>query len=338
MARCLPAHIIRPVPAVTLLIVAASGLVAVAVAWGVASGRIPAPLAHPGARSLHARPVPRSGGIAIWAGWLAGWAVAAQPDWMLVGPLALVIGVSLIDDHRGLPPQVRILVHIAAAAAVSAFWLGAGGPFLVLEVLVIAWMANLYNFMDGADGLAGSMGVVGFGALAFAAIQAGQAGLAIPLGALAIACGGFLVFNLPPARLFMGDVGAVGLGFAAGAFGLKGWTDGVWPWWFPPMVFLPFIFDATVTLVRRILKRAPMAVAHRDHFYQQAILKRGRHAPTVAAYAGWMLAGAVTGLAALRWAPELGAVLLVVLAAGFAGYCRTIVRRAPTPSDARHAG
>ena len=324
--------------AVPFLFVAAGGLASGAIGWGLAAGRIPAPMAHPDARSLHARAVPRVGGLAIWAGVGAALAGLGFPPLEVTIPVLLVGAVSLIDDYRGLAPRIRILVHGVAAVVVAGIWLGGNPLLLAFEVLAIVWMANLYNFMDGADGLAGSMGVCGFATLALGAFQSGQAGSAWTLAAIAAACAGFLPFNRPRARLFMGDVGAVGLGFTAGAFGLHGWLDGAWPWWFPPLVFMPFVFDATFTLVIRMIRRQPVALAHRDHFYQQAILKRGRHAPTVAAYAGWMLAGAVTGLAALRWAPELGAVLLVVLAAGFAGYCRTIVRRAPTPSDARHAG
>ena len=328
------------------LIVGASSLVAAAVAWALATRRIPAPLAHPGARSLHRQPVPRVGGIAIWAGWTLAWPLtwpeSALLSWSLLLPLALVIAVSLIDDYRGLLPHIRLLVHVAAAISVAMLCLGATGPMLVLDVLVIVWMANLYNFMDGADGLAGAMGVVGFGAFAVAALWSGQEPLSLLSAALAFACAGFLVFNLPPARLFMGDVGAIGLGFVAGAFGLKGWVDGAWPWWFPPLAFLPFIFDATLTLVRRIRRRAPLTVPHRDHFYQQSILKDGRHGPTVAAYAAWMAGSAAAGLGALRWAPQsgtlLGPILLAAMSAGFGWYCRSIDRRPQGAGNSRHGG
>lgn len=320
------------VQADSLLVVAASGLVSAAIAWGLATGRIPAPLAHPVARSLHRRAVPRSGGIAIWAGWLPAW-VATPPAWSWAVPLMFVIAVSLIDDYRGLPPKVRILVHAGAALAVASLWLGAHGALLVVEVLVIVWMANLYNFMDGADGLAGATGCVGFGALALAALQSDQAGLALLLGSLAVACAGFFAFNAPPARLFMGDVGAVGLGFVAGILGIKGWTDGAWPWWFPPLVFMPFIFDATLTLLRRMRRRVPLAESHRDHFYQQAILKDGRHGPTVAAYVAWMAGAALAGLAALRWAPHAGPPLVLILTLGFGGFCWSIDRRPAKTAD-----
>ena len=328
----------RTVQAVPLLLVAAGGLVSAAIAWGLAAGRIPAPMAHPEARSLHARAVPRAGGLAIWAGVAAALAGLGFPPLGVSIPMLLVIAVSLIDDYRGLAPRIRILVHGIAAIVVAGAWLGGDPLLLVLEVLAIVWMANLYNFMDGADGLAGSMGVCGFAALAIGAFQSSQAGSAWTLVAIAAACAGFLPFNRPTARLFMGDVGAVGLGFAAGAFGLRGWLDGAWPWWFPPLVFMPFVFDATFTLISRMIRRQPLALSHRDHFYQRAILRAGRHGPTVAGYAGWMIAAAVAALAALRWAPELGAPALIGLTAGFALYCHSITRSSPSAPDARNAG
>ena len=296
-------------------------------------------MAHPEARSLHARAVPRSGGLAIWAGWAAGLTGIGLPGSVpaLLVPLAGVVAVSLIDDYRGLAPAVRILVHAIGAAVVSILWLDGRGLLLAFEILAIVWMANLYNFMDGADGLAGTMGVAGFGALAAASLLSGHPDIGWAAAALAGACAGFLWFNRPTARLFMGDVGAVGLGFVAGAFGLYGWTNGAWPWWFPPLAFMPFIFDATVTLLRRMRRRQPLALSHRDHFYQRSIIRSGRHGPTVAGYALWMTASAMAGLAAIRWAPQLGGLLLAVLTVGFAGYCLIIARRPATP-DIGHAG
>jgi len=182
------------------------------------------------------------------------------------------------------------------------------------------------------------MGLFGFGAYAAGAAFAGRADTAALCAGLAAACAGFLVFNRPSARLFMGDVGAVGLGFLAGLFGLDGLMAGAWPWWFPPLVFAPFIVDATVTLMRRLRQGAPLATAHRDHFYQRAILVDGAHGPTVRAYVGWMAVCAALALAGLRWAPELGAVLLLAAGAGFCWYCRAIEQRWRLWSSVDHAG
>jgi UDP-N-acetylmuramyl pentapeptide phosphotransferase/UDP-N-acetylglucosamine-1-phosphate transferase len=314
-----------------------SGVIALGVAWILAAGLVSAPLAQSNGRSLHVRPVPRIGGIAIWAGWLVAW-IAVPVSWYWVAPFALVVAVSLIDDFRALPAAVRLLVHAVAAITAAALFLDAGWALLAFEALVIVWMANLFNFMDGADGLAGSMGLFGFGAYAAAAVFAGRVDLAVLCGALAAACAGFLVFNRPPARLFMGDVGAVALGFLAGLFGLEGLSAGIWPWWFPPLVFAPFILDATATLMRRLRQRAPLASAHRDHFYQRAILIDGGHGRTVRTYGEWMAGCVVLALAGLRWAPDFGGVLLLAAGAGFGWYCWAIDQRWAVWSEVHHAG
>ena len=314
-----------------------SGVIAFCVAWMLAARLIPAPLALPNSRSLHTEPVPRIGGVAIWAGWICAW-FAGPFAWRWAAPLGLVIAISLLDDFKALPAAIRLLVH--AIAAIAAAWgiVDANWAALAFYALVIMWMANLYNFMDGADGLAGTMGVTGFGAYAAASALAGGAGLASLCAALALACGGFLVFNRPRARIFMGDVGAVGLGFLAGLFGLQGWAAELWPWWFPPLVFAPFIIDATVTLLRRSLRRAPLASAHRDHFYQRAILVDGAHGRTVLTYGGWMAGSAVAAVAVLRWFPDFGALVLLVVVLGFGWYCRSIEQRWSIRSAARRAG
>ncbi len=314
-----------------------SGLIALGIAGLLAARLIPAPQALPNARSLHTEPVPRIGGLAIWAGWLVAWWVVPIP-WRWVMPFVLVVAVSLLDDFRALPATLRLSAHAVAALAAVAAIVETNWGVLAFYALVVVWMANLYNFMDGADGLAGTMGVTGFGAYAAAAAIAGSTELALLCAALAAACGGFLFFNRPPARLFMGDVGAVGLGFLAGLFGIEGMVAGCWQWWFPPLVFAPFILDATATLIRRSLRRAPLASAHRDHFYQRAILVDAAHGTTVLRYSVWMAGCALLALAGQRWIPEFGALLLLLAATAFGWYCWRIEQRWTIWSATRHAG
>lgn len=240
-------------------------------------GRV-GPIDQPNHRSLHQVAVPRSGGIGILGGIVIGFAVAMPPVifWIAVGGLA---GVSLLDDFRPLPARVRFLTQLVAAGLatwvlVPAEW---GLVAQVASVLFIVWMANLYNFMDGSNGLAGGMAVFGFAAYALAASLAGQSDLAIWSACIAAAAGGFLVFNFDPARIFMGDVGSVPLGFLAAALGLQGLQQGVWPAWFPLLVFSVFIVDATVTLLRRGLRREKVWLAHREHFYQRLIQSGWSH-------------------------------------------------------------
>ena len=292
-----------------------AAIIAAAVSWIVLRALVGRagflPLDRPNARSLHDRVVPRAGGMAIWTGWLAGtmWLPGAKP-WL--GPLLAVIAVSLLDDWRGLRPALRLLVQAGAAAAWV--WLSAPPLPAVLAILTVVWMANLFNFMDGSDGLAAAMAVVGFGAYAAAAWLAGGAGTALFL-ALAAATVPFLASNLPPARVMLGDVGAVPLGFLAAIFGLAGWQARWWPAWFPILVFLPFIADATLTLCYRLLRGARVWDAHREHYYQRLVLSGWGHGRTLALYAVLMVGAAASGVAALSLAPGAGVLLLLLWAA-----------------------
>ena len=261
---------------------------------------------RPNERSLHQHPTPRVGGLGIAAGVLPFALFLGSPVLATVATCALfLLAVSLLDDFRSLPIEVRLPAHAAAAlvavlAASSAAspwpW---GWPGAAAAVLAIVWATNLYNFMDGADGLAGGMGAIGFAAFGIAANDAGQAPLALFCIAIASACAGFLAHNVPPARVFMGDCGAIPLGFLAGALGLHGALAGAWPPWFPVLVFSPFIVDATITLALRVARGEQFWRAHRDHGYQRLVL------------AGWSKAR----LAAVAW-------LLMIAAAGSALYAR----------------
>jgi UDP-N-acetylmuramyl pentapeptide phosphotransferase/UDP-N-acetylglucosamine-1-phosphate transferase len=289
------------------------------------------PQARPTDRSLHDRPVLRIGGVAIWAGFIPAAGLAspvgtlATPVWIAAW-LAVAI-VSLIDDWRGVHPVPRLAVHGAAALLAAGALAGAitAPPLsraldVALMALAIAWAANLFNFMDGNDGLAALMALCGFGCYAIAAAMAGAPGEAY--AALAAATVPFLAVNLPPARAFMGDVGAVPMGFLAAAFGVAGWRAGVWPAWFPLLVFLPFVVDATATLFRRALLRERVWEAHRTHYYQRLHQLGARHRGTLAAYGGLMAGTAATALCVLAIRPAAGwwavAAWTAILAALFA--------------------
>ena len=277
---------------------------------------------RPNARSLHEVPTPRVGGVAVvavalpLAAWGADAALAA-----ILGCAAALAAVSLLDDFRSLPVAVRLPAHaVAATVAVlaiagSAQW---GAAVAAIAVVAIMWMANLYNFMDGADGLAGGMGAIGFAALAVAAAHASHAPLAIAATALAGACAGFLAHNYPPARVFLGDCGAVPLGFLAGALGLHGALAGTWPIAFPLLVFSPFIADASVTLARRLARRERVWIAHRGHLYQRlALAGWPRRRLALAAHA-LMLAAAASALWAEPRGERMAWAILFVWAAGYA--------------------
>jgi UDP-N-acetylmuramyl pentapeptide phosphotransferase/UDP-N-acetylglucosamine-1-phosphate transferase len=240
-------------------------------------GRV-GPIDQPNHRSLHRIAVPRSGGIGILAGSSVG-LVSVVPPLALWLALVGLIGVSLLDDYRSLPARVRLLIQTVAAVLVTWIFVPSEWGVLghVLSVLSIVWMTNLFNFMDGANGLAGGMAVFGFAAYALAASLGGQYDLALWSACIAAAAVGFLAFNFDPARIFMGDVGSVPLGFLAAVIGLQGWWSGAWPAWFPLLVFSVFIVDATVTLLRRGLRGERVWLAHREHYYQRLIRSGWSH-------------------------------------------------------------
>jgi UDP-N-acetylmuramyl pentapeptide phosphotransferase/UDP-N-acetylglucosamine-1-phosphate transferase len=268
-------------------------------------------LDHPNERSLHAAPVPRTGGLGLFAGIVVGWLIAAPPDaWLILAGALVLAGVSFFDDLRGLPVLVRLSIQLAVSVALVAWhWdTFTGAAWAVAAVLAIAWMCNLYNFMDGADGLAGGMAAFGFGAYAIAAGLGGALELAALCAAITASALAFLAYNFPPARIFMGDVGSVPLGFLAAALGMLGWQQGLWPVWFPVLVFSPFVVDATVTLLRRALRGERVWQAHKEHYYQRVVqLGAGHRGTALGEYALMMAAGAsALGLMAapapLQWA------------------------------------
>ena len=206
--------------------------------------------------------------------------------------------VSWLDDRRHVPIPVRFGVQFVVAIA----WVGCFelNPWSAVAVVALVWMTNLYNFMDGSDGLAGGMAVFGFGTYGAAAWLGGDVSLALLGAAIAAASLGFLRLNFPPARMFMGDVGSVPLGFAAGALGYQGWSQALWPWWFPLLVFSPFVMDATLTLLRRGLRGERVWQAHREHYYQRLVRMGWGHRKTALAEYGLMLLVALSALAIAR--------------------------------------
>jgi Fuc2NAc and GlcNAc transferase len=238
---------------------------------------------HPNARSSHAVPTPRGGGLAvvlaIAAGCAAGCFVGLVPGTLLATVLfggGLVAGIGFLDDHRDVPARWRLLVHLAACALAVHFlgpirelalpggivelgWFGVG-----LSLLAGVSLINLYNFMDGIDGLAGAELVCVCTGLA---LFGGTVLMAPALLGVAVGLG-FLAWNWPPARIFMGDVGSGFLGFLLGALLLAGVAaaeTGV----FGPLVLLGvFVVDATVTLFTRALTGQRVGEPHRSHAYQ----------------------------------------------------------------------
>ncbi|MDS0795115.1 glycosyltransferase family 4 protein [Burkholderia pseudomultivorans] len=267
-------------------------LLATGLAWRLATD-------IPNDRSLHTLPTPRVGGWGIVPVSIVALLALAPRLWLIAAAAAGLAAISQIDDRRGLPARVRFSAHLAAVVALivvfpadAHWWVLAGVGF------VMVWLTNLYNFMDGADGLAGGMALFGFGAYAIAALCSANPSpdLVVAGSAVAGAALGFLLLNFHPARLFLGDAGSIPLGFLAGALGYWGWRADVWPIWFPPLVFAPFIADASVTLLRRLLRGEKFWQAHREHYYQRMVRSGVGHGRTALYWYLIMLLGVAVAL------------------------------------------
>lgn len=307
-------------------------------------------LDHPGHRSLHKSPTPRLGGVGIAVGavcgllWLAVYRVPPLSVLVIAVPLFCV---SIWEDLRPLPALVRLAAQLFISAAAAASFVGTSLTLLpgvswmpglaswAVIALAVVWMTNLYNFMDGMDGLAGGMGTIGFGVIGFACWRAGANDIADQAWVIAAACGGFLPWNLPPARIFMGDAGAIPLGFLAATLGLEAASRAVLPLWFTLLVFSPFLVDATLTLAARLRRGERVWQAHRSHYYQRLVLANGgRHRPVLLAEVALMLACGASGIILLdfhsksvQWAGLAGwGAVYAVLAIVARGASETHVR------------
>jgi len=292
----------------------------------------------PGPLKIHARPVPRLGGVAIalalFAAPLFCGRVSVESGWPYFAGLALIWISGLVDDVRGLSPAIRLASQIAAGALVwRGGWrlplLGDGAVDLAATCIFAAGSANALNFVDGSDGLAS--GVAGIIAATYIALP-GAAGR--PFGgavawALAGACAGFLIFNFPPrAKLFMGDSGSTALGFTIAFLGLNLYrSDGaagpslLFPFW---VAALPLL-DALLAVIRRLLGRASIFYGDRKQIYD-LMLARGWSARRVAfacygitaglAVVGWMAVRTGSARFYLFSAPILAALVLAAIRLG----------------------
>lgn len=257
-------------------------------------------LDHPNPRSSHSSPTPRGGGIAVIVVILFNWAIfsfsapSGPAEILTICGLAAALAVlSWLDDLHGLPVAVRLAAQAAAVAVV--LW-PAGEILFFQGLLPVAldhiaagllwvWFINLFNFMDGIDGLAATeSAAIGIGIMLVVAMVGSRNisdAYLFYSSSIAMAALGFLWWNWPPAKIFLGDVGSIPLGFLIGWLLLILAARGFWV----PAVILPlyFLTDATVTLFRRMLRREKFWQAHRQHFYQLAVQRGLSHGATVRA-------------------------------------------------------
>ncbi len=285
---------------------------------------------RPNSRSLHSVPTPRGGGIALIAVLVPALVVAelraGVAPWrivLIVAAALLLAAVSWIDDRRSVGAPIRLAAQAAAVAAglaavgVAPLAAQIGVPVAIAAPLLALgwiWFLNLYNFMDGIDGITGiETAAIGIGLVALAVVTLGAveghgfAGLALAGAAL-----GFLVWNWQPAKVFMGDVGSVPLGFLVGALLLGVANAGHWV----PAVILPlyYLADATITLLRRLLRGERVWRAHNEHYYQRAVqcgLSHGAVAGAIGVANACLIVLAAAAALGWRWPALAGAATVV---------------------------
>jgi len=283
----------------------------------------------PNGRSSHVTPKPRAGGISFFLIFTSAVFILLSLHLLSVREtLALSCGILIAmigywDDRSGLSPVFRIVVHITAAALAVYFLDGLAPIHLgfaiylppaavaVIAVCSLVWLTNLTNFMDGIDGIASVEAITTAGICGILIVhRSGFNGLAILFCVLAAAVAGFLVWNWPPARIYMGDVGSGFLGFTLGVMAYIAIGQHQLSLWPPLILYGVFVIDATLTLCRRILRAERWYAAHRTHAYQNATVRWGHRKVTLSVAAiniFWLVPWAVL---ADTW-PSRGPLLLL---------------------------
>ncbi len=256
----------------------------------------------PGQRRLHAEPTPRGGGVAIavvllaalaWQAGQGGVGTAGLP-WLALGTgIGLFALVGLVDDLRSLPVLPKFAGQwIAAAVLALGLMTALPGPqhwALYAAVVVAAvYTVNIWNFMDGSNGLVAVQSLLV--ALGIATWPGVPAPVQFAAWVLASACLGFLPFNLPTARVFLGDAGSHLLGAAVFALLVLAWRSGAMPAPAALLLASAMFLDSGLTLLRRALAGRPVWRAHREHLYQYAVRSGHSHLRVCLAYAAWTLA------------------------------------------------
>jgi len=299
-------------------------------------------LDQPNRRSLHDKPLPRLGGVGIILGILvtafmtyhmSGMEPMYASPPVLCG-FAIIISISLLDDIYQVPVLLRLILHIVAAMLVvyggttvdNLLFTGwsmhlSAAVGIAFSILFIVWMTNLYNFMDGMDGLAAGMGVIGFGTFAILGWLANAVQFAQISAGIATACGGFLCLNFPPAKIFMGDLGAASLGFLAAFLMLWANHHNIFPLWVGIVVFSPFIIDASWTLMRRVIHSELFWHAHQEHFYQRLVrLGWGQRRTVLSEYAvmlGCSASALILNMTNVYFVQKIGLGIVLLVLIGF---------------------
>ncbi len=252
-------------------------------------------LDQPNARSSHIAPTPRGGGFIFFMGWLVlacvlkYFHIISTQYLILFSPVILVGAIGFWDDHKNLSATTRLIVQFIAAGS-SLFIIGEGGylvqpwlssvplPLCFLVIMIaMVWMINLFNFMDGSDGIAASEGIFVFAVGGYILFHYHAYEMATLAWGLAALLAGFLTWNWPIARIFMGDSGSCFLGFMVALYALISYKLFNVPLMIWVLLTGLFWFDATITLVRRILAGEQWREPHKKHAYQRLIQSGWSH-------------------------------------------------------------
>jgi len=294
---------------------------------------IASPTSLPSERSLHVSPIPRGGGLGVAAAVLFGLVWQGAPH-ALVAALFIVWAISAWDDWLGASPTLRLAIHVLAALSVVLWWTPQSSLIdAVFAVFMLVWALNLFNFMDGSDGLAASTAIIGglsLAGLAEIAPASASSSMLASIGVIvAVAALGFLCFNLPPARIFMGDGGSTVLGFTLATACLKGSADGVWSLAAAAALFMPFWADATYTLVRRVAARHSPFSPHRQHLYQRLALAGLGHRGVLFWMIGWNLLSVIVAYLLRDVQAQAGLAFAGAYAAFYIAFTEWTLRKQP---------
>ena len=251
--------------------------------------------------------------IAVSVGFIVFHNIIATPLFQYFPYIIFLAGVALVDDKYSISAISRLILQLLVAGVfVYKGLLVESTQFLSYEVvfhplvaivgstLFIVWLINLYNFMDGMDGFSGGMAIFGFATFALLAYLKGEEGFMIANLIMVASVAGFLVFNFPPSKIFMGDIGSTVIGMIVALFSIKANNDGIIPLYVSVIIFAPFILDSTLTLIRRALRGEKIWEAHRSHYYQRLVLLGLGHRKTLLLEYLWMLICSIIAVALIN--------------------------------------
>lgn len=310
-----PLTLLFPVGSTLLLSFLGTGLAA----WYARKSGL---LDHPGERHSHTSATPRGGGAGMIAAFLfatlcfgdstgsSSWQAGILPG------LVVMAAIGAWDDHRSLGVGFRLAVQLAVSTglvwyATDAGWIRGAIP-MALSGIFLVWMTNMYNFMDGSNGMAALQGVFGAAVLATLFHLAGDAGFSAISLFLCASCLGFLPWNLGRAKVFMGDVGSLSLGFVFAALLIYGVGTGAFETPVALLLMLTFLTDSTLTLTARVIRGERWYNPHRQHVYQRLIANGWTHTRVAVFYQAVNLAIVLPGIAVAVKFPDFARIAALV--------------------------